>query len=245
MARTARVAPGGLVYHVLNRTVGRMKMFGGERDYQAFERVMLEAYKQHPLRVLAYCLMPSHWHFVVWPEKDGQLSGFFRWLAHTHAMRWRVSHHTVGYGHLYQGRFKSFPVQRDEHLLSVCRYVERNALAAELCERAEEWRWSSLWARRHSAEAGTGAGTGAGATSGAAAGTEALARMLVDWPVHRPADWVARVNRAMTRKELERVKMSVERSRPYGSDVWVARTAGQLGLEHTMRREGRPRKKAK
>ncbi len=64
-------------------------------------------------------------------------------------MRWRVSHHTVGYGHLYQGRFKSFPVARDGHLLSVCRYVERNALAANLVERAEQWRWSSLWVRQH------------------------------------------------------------------------------------------------
>src|SRR5688572_25304551 len=108
MSRRARVAPGGLVYHVLNRTVGRMKMFSREGDYRAFERIMLEAHENFPLRILSYCLMPSHWHFVAWPMEDGELSGFFRWLAHTHAMRWRVSHRTVGYGHLYQGRFKSF-----------------------------------------------------------------------------------------------------------------------------------------
>ena len=62
-------------------------------------------------------------------------------------MRWRVAHHTVGYGHVYQGRFKSFPIERDEHLLTVCRYVERNALTAGAAKRAEDWRWSSLYVR--------------------------------------------------------------------------------------------------
>src|SRR5574340_98530 len=123
-ARRPRIAPGGLVYHVLNRSVGRMKMFRTKRDFMAFERLLIEAHERRALRLLAYCVMPTHWHFVAWPREDGDLTAFFRWLAHTHAMRWRVAHHTVGYGHLYQARFKSFAVQRDEHLPSVCRYVE-------------------------------------------------------------------------------------------------------------------------
>src|SRR5438132_451707 len=147
MARLPRFAPGGIVYHVLNRTVGRMAMFRKPADYDAFLRVLLQAHQRHPIRILSFCLMPTHWHFVVWPQKDTELTDFFRWLTHTHAMRWRISHHTVGYGHLYQGRFKSFPVQRDEHLLTVCRYVERNALSAGLVERAEAWRWGSLFVR--------------------------------------------------------------------------------------------------
>jgi len=131
MARHPRIAPGGLVYHVLNRSVGKMKMFKQEKDFEAFERLLLEAHQRLPLRLLSYCVMSTHWHFVVWPRADGELTAFFRWLTHTHAMRWRVAHHTVGYGHLYRGRFKSFPIERDEHLLTVCRYVERNALAGQ------------------------------------------------------------------------------------------------------------------
>ena len=124
MPRTARVAPGGFVYHVLNRSVGRMHMFRKDADFEAFERVMVEAHQRQPIRILSYCVLSNHWHFVVWPEEDGQLTDFFRRLAHTHAMRWRVSHRTVGYGHLYQGRFKSFPVQSDDHLavpVALCR----------------------------------------------------------------------------------------------------------------------------
>src|SRR3954465_3040763 len=107
MSRSARVAPGGLAYHVLNRAAGKVRLFASDEDFEAFQRVMVEASRRHPIRILSYCLMPNHWHFVAWPERDGQLTPFFRWLTHTHAMRWRVAHRTVGYGPLYQGRFKS------------------------------------------------------------------------------------------------------------------------------------------
>ncbi len=120
MPRAARKAPGGQVYHVLNRSVGRMHLFGKNADFEAFQRVMIEAHQRHPIRILSYCVLSNHWHFVVWPEADGQVTAFFSWLAHTHAMRWRVAHRTVGYGHLDQGRFKNFPVQGDEHLWTVC-----------------------------------------------------------------------------------------------------------------------------
>ena len=222
MSRGPRAAPGGLVYHVLNRTVGRMKMFRHDRDFEAFGRVMTEAYERHPIRILSYCLMPTHWHFVVWPEAEGQVTAFFRWLAHTHAMRWRTAHHTVGYGHLYQDRFKSFAVQNDEHLLTVLRYVERNPLTAGLVRRAQQWQWGSLWVREH--------------------GTEEQKEMLSPWPLPRPDDWIARVNAPLTDKERQRVKLSIDRGRPFGDDAWVGRAAAKLHLEHTLRREGRPSK---
>ena len=113
MPRGNRITPGGWVYHVLNRSAGRIDLFGREADFAAFERVLIEAQQRHPLRLLSYCVMSNHWHFVVWPQTDRQVTDFFRWLTQTHAMRWRVSHRTVGYGHVYQGRFKSFPVQQD------------------------------------------------------------------------------------------------------------------------------------
>src|SRR5512135_1081483 len=152
MPRRARVAPGGLAYHVLNRTVAGLPLFRKAADYEAFERIMIEAHERHPLRILAWCLMRNHWHFVVWPREEGEVTAYFRWLAHTHAMRLHVAHRTVGRGHLYQGRFKSFPIQEDEHFWTVCRYVERNALTAKVVDRAEDWRWCSLSARRRGDE---------------------------------------------------------------------------------------------
>ena len=108
------------------------------------------------------------------------MTDFFRRLAHTHVVRWRVSHRTVGYGHLYQGRFKSFPVQSDDHLLSLLRYVERNPLSAGLVEKAQLWRWCSLWSRVH--------------------GEDEIKALLSKWPVERPTNWAARVNAAVDRQ---------------------------------------------
>jgi REP-associated tyrosine transposase len=222
MPRRARAAPGGLVYHVFNRSVGRMVMFRRDSDYQAFERVIHQAQELHPIRILSYCVMPNHWHWVVWPEEDGQLTGFFRWLTHTHAMRWRVSHHTVGYGHLYQGRFKSFPVESDEHLFTVCRYVERNPLAAGLVQRAQDWRWSSLWVTLK--------------------GTDQQKSILSPWPVDRGENWTTQVNQPLHETDLEAVEKSLERGRPLGSAGWTLKVAARLELEHTMRPQGRPKK---
>jgi putative transposase len=199
-----------------------MHMFRKEADFEAFQDVIVEAHEKHPIRILSYCILSNHWQFVVWPEADGQLSEFFRWLAHTHAMRWRVSHSTVGYGHLYQGRFKSFPVQSDDPLLYLLRYVERKPLSAGLVEKAQMWRWGSLWSRVH--------------------GERALRAILSPWPIKRPSNWTARVNMPLTAKELERVRLSIERGQPYGEDDWVRRTVQKLGLMHTVRPEGRPRK---
>ena len=221
MPRGARVAPGGLVYHVLNRSVAGLSLFRKEKDYEAFERIMIEAHALHPTRVLAWCVMRNHWHFVVWPREEGEITAHFRWLAHTHAMRWHVAHNTVGRGHLYQGRFKCFPVEDDEHLLTACRYVERNALTARVVERAEDWRWGSLWARRH--------------------GSEPLRAILSEWPIARPGDWIRLVNKPMTDKEAEGIRTCITRNRPFGSEAWQDRQGEQLGLLHTLRDEGRPK----
>uniref|UniRef100_UPI00196B28C2 transposase n=1 Tax=Aquisphaera insulae TaxID=2712864 RepID=UPI00196B28C2 len=94
-----------------------------------------QALARYQMRLLAYCLMPNHFHLLVWPREAGDLSDFMRWLTMTHTQRWHAYHRTVGTGHLYQGRYKSFPVQSVEHFLTVCHYVERNALRAGLVER--------------------------------------------------------------------------------------------------------------
>jgi putative transposase len=105
MGRPLRIAPGGLVYHVLNRANGRQRLFDDDGDYDAFERVLAPACERVSMRLLAYCVMPNHWHLVVWPQHDGDLSRFMSWVTLTHTQRWHAYRQTVGTGHLYQGRF--------------------------------------------------------------------------------------------------------------------------------------------
>lgn len=195
-------------------------LFDDEGDYAAFERVLAEAQQRLPMRLLAYCLAPNHWHLVLWPLRDGDLSRFMAWLTLTHTQRWHAHRHTTVTGHLYQGRFKSFLVQTDAHLLTVCRYVERNALRAYLVERAERWRWSSLWSR----ESGQG-------TSGL---------LVEDGSIARLAHWVEWVNTAETEPELTAVRQGVVRSQPFGETSWVEVMVDRLSLHRTQRPQGRP-----
>jgi putative transposase len=223
MPRSARSAPGGLVYHVLNRANGRAAIFEKPRDYWAFERAIARTMEYVAMRVLAYCLMPTHWHFVLWSYEDGDLAAFMHRLSTTHVRRWHLHRHSVGTGHVYQGTFKSFPVQTDEHLITVCRYVERNPVRAGLVERAQDWRWSSLSAHLWS-----------GATD----------IQVADWPFPRPIDWMTMVNTPLTDAELEACRLSATRGRPFGESSWQVRVAQQLGLEFTLHPRGRPSRKS-
>ena len=121
MPRTARASVGGMWYHARNRGNRREAVFHKPGDYDAFVEAMIAAGARVPVDLLGYCLMPNHWHFVLWPQRDNHLSDFCRWLTHTHSMRWHAHYHTSGTGHIYQGRFKSFAVESDEHLYTVGR----------------------------------------------------------------------------------------------------------------------------
>jgi putative transposase len=218
MPRPPRAAPGGLVYHVLNRGNARRKIFETNADYAAFEKILREIRQRIGMRVLAWCLMPNHWHLVLWPREDGDLSSYMRLVTLTHTQRWHAYRETAGSGHLYQGRFKSFAVQKDAHLLAVCRYVEANPLRAGLVTTAEAWRWSSLWEY-----------------CAPGAGTEA-------WPVDRPSNWLEIVNESSASAETDQLRKCAQRGTPYGAAGWVDETARSLRLESTLRSRGRPGK---
>ena len=222
MPRNARVAPGGLIYHVINRGVGRQQLFFNDNDYSAFEEILAETLEKRPMRVLAYCLMPNHWHFVLWPKNDGDLGSFMQRLTVTHATRWQKYHLQVGYGHVYQGRFKSFMVDSDEYFYQVIRYVERNALRANLVDRAEQWQWGSLWIREY--------------------GEAKYRDLLADWPQQRPKNWIKYVNEPATDSELDALRTSCRRGSPYGRADWVKKTCRTYNLESTIRKPGRPKK---
>ena len=122
---------------VLNRRVGRLPLFEKPADYLAFEKILSEAHQRTGMRIVAYCLMPNHWHLLLWPRVDGELSEVMRWITVTHTQRWHAHRHSAGTGPVYQGRFKSFPVQTDDHFVTVAQYVERNALRANLVSRGD------------------------------------------------------------------------------------------------------------
>jgi putative transposase len=213
-----------MVYHILNRANSRRRLFYSDKDYLAFFKVLGEARARWPgMEIFALCVMPNHWHLVLRPSRDGELSLFMRWLTQTHTQRWRHAKHTVGYGALYQGRFKSFLVQEDGHFLTLCRYVERNPLRGKLVDRAESWRWGSAAIRRGK--------------------DAALLNLLDEWPVARPRDWLAMLNEAQTESDEKRIGESIRRNRPLGDGAWVEQVVKRLALEHTMRRPGRPEKK--
>lgn len=218
MARTARASVGGLCYHALNRGNARAEVFHTPADFRAFVDLLSEASQRVPMRILGYVLMPNHFHLVLWPHRDGDLSRWMQWLLTAHVRR----HHRTyrGSGHVWQGRFKAFPIEQDEHLLNVLRYVERNPLRAGLASRAEKWAWSSLAWRA----------------------TGQRPALLSAWPVPMPRDWLARVNQAPGEGELSALRRSIARGTPYGDIAWVERIAGRLGLECSLRPRGRPRK---
>ena len=159
--------------------------------------------------------MPTHWHFVFWPEKDGHLAAFLQRLTITHARRWQEHRGRVGLGHVYQGRYKSFPVKSDEYFYQVIRYVERNPLRAGLVSRAEHWQWSSL--RRRLADV---------------APVQPIS--LSSWPLPIPANWQALVNQPQHETELTTIRHCLQRGQPLGKETWIRRTASRLGLESTL-----------
>ena len=191
----------------------RDAVFPKAGDYDAFVQAITDASNRVPVDLLGYCLMPNHFHLLLRPHRDGDLGRWMQWLLTAHARRYHRHYGTTG--HLWQGRSKAFPVQDDGHLVTVLRYVERNALRAELVTHAEDWKWSSLpgWQR----------------------GDPWLGKGEV--PV-RDEGWLERVNEPLSVGDLERLRHSVSRGRPYGGESWTRETAIRLGLESCLRPRG-------
>jgi putative transposase len=219
MPRTARAAAGGIVYHVLNRGNGRMGVFRKPGDFQAFVELLAEGKQRARVELFGFCLMPNHWHLVLRPKGDRDMAGYLSWVTNTHVKRYR-SHYRRTSGHLYQGRYKSFPVAEDGYFLTLLRYVEANPRRARLVADAQDWQWSSL---------GRDANLPAG--------------LLDRWPVNRPRDWAALVNRPMGEADAQRVQDSLTRGRSLGGEAWTRRVAHRLGLQYTLNPRGRPPKR--
>lgn len=220
MPRSKRISRGNIVYHVLNRANGRLRIFKKPGDFAAFERILAEGIERFDMRLCGYCIMSNHWHLVLWPREDGDLSAFMKWITVTHSHRWHVSHGTVGIGHLYQGRFKSFPVESGAYYLTLMRYIESNPLRAGLIERSVDWQWSSLAIRNRCEKP----------------------IELSDGPIKLPRRWNSHVDNVIGTEDVEQIEKSMKRGQPLGGSQWVTQTAKELSLESTLKPRGRPKK---
>lgn len=218
MPRIIRGLADNIVYHVINRGNGRQEVFHKGKDYEAFIKLMIEAKARYSVKLYGYCLMPNHFHMAVRPEKGEELSRWMQWLMTSHVRRYH--RHYGGSGHIWQGRYKSFMIQEDNHLQMVMRYIEGNPVRAGLVASSKGWRWSS-----HEETLGK------------------RERTLTDAvPIELPGQWDRYVYEPFTEKELDRLRMSVNRQTPFGDATWQMKKCKEFELESTMKRRGRPKK---
>ncbi len=222
MPRQKRIDEAGTIYHALNRGNSRQTIFHKHEDYDAFVRVLAEGLTKYSVQLYSFTLMPNHWHLVLRPTQDGQMGKFLRWVTATHSLRYHAHYHTRGEGHIYQSRYKSFPVQDDTHFYVLCRYVERNPVRANLVVRAERWQYGSLYRWNQSVEPSP--------------------QVLSPWPLPRLPNWNRRVNESLSDKELNAIRTSVDRDRPFGDLEWTEEMAEKHGVWSTLRPAGRPPK---
>lgn len=216
MPRVMRGLADNHIYHVSNRGNGRQSVFQNEDDYSLFVELLAGASQRHPVHILAYCLLPDHFHLLLQPEKGEDLSRWMQWLMTSHVRQFHRLHNSRG--HIWQGRFKSFLVKENHHLLTVARYVEGNPVQMGLVSSAADWRWSS-----HCERLGK-------------------RKLLGELPVSLPDDWPAAVNQTLTDMEFERLGQSMKRQAPFGDDEWRIEMCNTYGLESTIRKRGRPLK---
>ncbi len=221
MPRLERGLAANVIYHVINRGNGRQEVFHKDSDYSAFVELMKEAKERYSVDLYAYCLMPNHFHIAVQPEKGEDLSRWMQWLMTSHVRRYH--RHYESSGHVWQGRYKSFMIQKDSHLLMVLRYIESNPVRAKLVGSATEWQWSS-----HNETLGK------------------AQRMLTDMvPLDLPVEWGQYVDMTFHEADLDRLRRSVNRQTPFGDAEWQMQKCKEFGLESTLNRRGRPRKENK
>ena len=219
MPRTARVDIANYPYHVINRAVMRLEIFDKASEYQQFQELLEKSLEETDMQLLAYVIMSNHWHLLLYPKKDGDLGRFMHHLTNAHTRKVKSQTKTIGTGPLYQGRYKSFVIQDDTHLLTVLKYIERNPVRAGVVKKVQDWRWGSAWERIHNSKS-----------------------FLSESPTRLPKDYIQWVNTPEQSELLSTIRSSVNKGRPYGGDKWIDMTVKQFGLEQTLRSPGRPRK---
>jgi putative transposase len=209
-------------FHVLNRGNHRQMLFRRGEEYAMFLEIVSQATAKFKVELWGYCLMGNHWHMVVEVEAMRELSRWMHWISNRHVRLVHRENRSLEGGHIYQGRFKSFPIQDESYLYNVLLYVEANPLRAKLVARAEQWPWSSL------------------SKATIREGLVEVARpKLAPWD--RGEHWLEAVNQPLSVAHLDGLRQSVVRGTPQGQPQWIADLASSCGLESTVRPRGRPR----
>jgi putative transposase len=217
MPRIARGETIGGVYHVINRGNMRMRVFDDTEDYDYFLKLLYDGLKREAVELHAYCLMPNHFHLLLVPQREESLSRLMQWVMTSHVRYYHKKNKTSG--HIWQGRYKSFIVQKENYYLSLLRYIEANALRAKLVNDAQDWFYGSLRER-----------------------TNHERHLLHEPLIELPMDWTLHVNTPLKENELESVRNSVNRQSPLGESIWQEKTAIEHGLSSTLNPRGRPKK---
>jgi putative transposase len=216
MPRGPRAIHPGVCYHVINRGNNRRRLFHRPAEYAAFVGLIREANDLVPLDLFAACVMPNHFHVVVRPTEHDAVGRWMHWLLTSHAQRYNRAHGLEG--RVWQGRYKAFPIEDDGHLLTVLRYVERNAVRANLVSSARHWPWCSAAWRT---------------------GPASRRAIIVEPTVALPADWVHLVDLPQTAAEVEALRACVNKQAPYGSEAWIDASRDCEGFRRA-RLPGRP-----
>jgi len=222
MPRIARVSVGNMLYHVINRSNGRVRIFNTDDDYKHFEKLLQDGKDMVDMRIVAYCIMPNHWHLILHPKRDGDMGEYMRWVTTTHVRQRRVRTESIGDGHLYQGTYKSFPVETNEYAQQLIQYIEQNPLRAKLVKKAEDWRWSSLYRREK--------------------GNQKEKQLLSELPIELSKNYLELVNTLPEEEVLNIMRTSINKGTPFGSEYWIDKIVKKFGLENTLRGVGRPKK---
>jgi len=217
MPRIPRGETAGGIYHIINRGNMKMQLFDDMEDYDYFLALLEKASKREKVEIHAYCLMPNHFHLLLVPKEPNSLSRLMQWVMTSHVRYYHKKNKTSG--HIWQGRYKSFIVEKESYYITLLRYIEANALRAKLVRRAEDWDYGSLMERVYKH------------------------RTLLSKPyMTLDNEWVEYVNEPLKKGELHSIRNSVNRQAPLGEGKWQVETARKHGLMSTLNERGRPRK---
>jgi len=214
MPRFKRLVVPGYPHHVTQRGSRRQRTFFDDADYTAYHDQLAEQLPKADAELLAYCLMPNHVHLIVIPHRLDSLARLLRKTHSRYARRTNLKYDWQG--HLWQKRFHSF-VMDEEHLRAAARYVELNPVRAGLCQRADEWPWSSVHFHLH----------------------ECADRLITAGGMRAHIDnWRAYLDEELTTTELDTLRRHSRNGHPAGCLRFIAELESLTGRTLVPRKRG-------
>lgn len=218
MPRIARGLADNQIYHIINRGNRRESVYHDKYDYERFLKLLFDSKEKYNIKIYAYCLMPNHFHLVIYTKYSESLSKAMHWISSSYVRyynkRYKIS------GHLWQGRYKSFIVQKESYLLTLLKYVEVNPKRAKIVKRCEDYKYSSAYNRINNIED----------------------ELINIPPIDLPVNWDKYINDEESKIDIDYIRNSIERQSPLGEELWQVNIAKKYGLESTLNSRGRPRK---